>query len=171
MACLYHMIEPTMRGTILYPLNQLERVHPDIHHTIIKRYEGRTHVMNQRISALDHCLWNDVVFFMAVHPVHLKEAMAACGFALRPFRYFVFESGLLDCARLAVITKMSPNPLTSEAFDPARLAEYQRIPEETLAYWRRMKQEGREKPFLFNHIPHIVYKGVLDTTGVQVIDA
>lgn len=45
----YHRVPENLRGTVLYPLNMLKDVFPDIYTETVRKYEGREHVLETRI--------------------------------------------------------------------------------------------------------------------------
>jgi len=38
---LYHRVDPELKGTTLYPLNQLKNIYPDVYERHVKKYAGR----------------------------------------------------------------------------------------------------------------------------------
>jgi len=173
MHTLYHAVPRNMAGTVLYPLNQLLDVDETLYQMHAEKYTGRERVMRRRIPLLGNCLWNDVLFLTAVHPAQFRKEFEAAGYARsRPFRAFEFNITALDCSRMAVITKMRINePVVYEPFDPSHFDEYAVIPQATRDYWREERAVGQERPFLYLHIPHILYRGTLDTTTSSVVEA
>ncbi len=67
-----------LQGNILYPLNAPKEKHPDIYEQQVSKYVGREHIKEQRITILD-CLWNDVLYFSAVNPKEIKQALIEAG--------------------------------------------------------------------------------------------
>jgi len=57
---LYHLVPKNIRGDILYPLNILKSIYPDIYQYQVNKYFGREYIIEQRIP-LFNCLWNDVL--------------------------------------------------------------------------------------------------------------
>ena len=49
----YHQLASDFRGTVLYPLNHLAAVYPDIHAREAPKYAGREGVMSYRVPYLD----------------------------------------------------------------------------------------------------------------------
>jgi hypothetical protein len=45
---------------------------------------------------------------------------------------------------------------------------YRKVPSETIEYYKACKAKG-ERPLLFHGVPHILYKGTIDTTGLEII--
>jgi hypothetical protein len=88
---IYHLVPKDMRGDILYPLNKLNNVYPDLFKKAAKKYEGRELLRELRIPVLD-CLWNDVLHFTAVHPKKIKNALAEAGIPIqRSFECFEID--------------------------------------------------------------------------------
>ncbi|MEO6536413.1 MAG: hypothetical protein ABIT47_01865 [Candidatus Paceibacterota bacterium] len=173
MSFIYHAVPRNMTGTVLYPLNELRTVSETAHATHASKYEGREHLTEVRIPTLGNCLWNDVLFFIATPPSVFWHAYESAGFdKLRLQRHFQFDVTTLDQSKLAVLTKMEMNrPDVYEPFDPSRMDEYATIPQETYDYWAEELASGNTRPMLYMHIPHILYRGSLDTSGVPVVEA
>ena len=87
---LYHRVPDDMKGSILYPLNQLRNVYPSLYAAKAASYKNREAVMQARIPILD-CLWNDVIHFSPVHPSKIQRSRAEAGFPRKPRRYFEIE--------------------------------------------------------------------------------
>ncbi len=170
---LYHAVPYNMTGTVLYPLNQLRQLDAGLYAAQAAKYKGRRRLTKLRIPLLDNCLWNDVLFLTAVHPSEFRKAFESAGYVRpRPFRAFEFKLADLDLSRTAVITKMQPGePKEYEQFDPAKYAEYASVPQTTMNYWREQLAAGQARPLLYLHIPHILFRGSLETTNAKVVEA
>ena len=152
---------------MLYPLNQLKTVEPEIYEKHIAKYAGREHITEMRILPLD-CLWNDVLHFSAVHPNIVREALIEAGTPLQwRIDYFEIDPHLLDPKHTTVYLfrdREKGAALTPENFvpyDPDNLEKYAIIPEETKAYYKETLSQGKN-PLTFRGIPHILYKGTID---------
>lgn len=162
-----------MTGTVLYPLNELPGISESIHATHARKYDHRPHLPRERNPVLQNCLWGDVIFFIAVHPYVFWSAYESVGFSLpqKPICTFQFEAALLDPTKLAVISKMEVNrPTHYEQFDLSLMAEYAVIPQATYDYWEQELRAGNKNPLLYNHIPHILYRGALKTAYATVLE-
>jgi hypothetical protein len=108
MPYVYHAVPHLMKGTVLYPLNELKDREPALYDAHSTKYEGRKHLMKERIPLLDDCLWNDVLFLTAVHPAKFRKAYESAGFALKhPFQAFQFEVEDLAASSTAVLMTMA----------------------------------------------------------------
>jgi hypothetical protein len=162
-----------MTGTVLYPLNELRSVNMAAYKLHARKYEGREYLTEESIPLLGDCLWNDVVFFMATHPSVFWSAYESAGFNRVgiPARTFAFDVGTLDQSKLVVLTKMGmDSPWVYEPFDPSRMDEYAAIPQEAYNYWAGELTIGNTRAMLYMHIPHILYRGSLDTLKASVIE-
>jgi hypothetical protein len=56
---LYHRVPDALIGSILYPLNQLKTIYPDLYAREVSRYDSRKRVLQMRIPLLD-CLWKRI---------------------------------------------------------------------------------------------------------------
>ena len=169
---LYHMI-PKMRGNILMPLNALKERYPNIAAKHLEKYHGREKILSQRIPPLN-CLWNDVLHFTAVHPKKTHAALKKAGFeGLLTRRWFKIDPRLIDPHQTTVflyndeIERDAKENFTT--FSIGNLSQYNAIGRETSHYYRE-KRAREERPLLFHLIPHILYKGNLDISDLEVIE-
>ena len=173
MSYIYHKVPSNMTGTVLYPLNDLQGINEPIYDAHARKYERRQHLTLERNPILQNCLWGDVIFFIAVHPCVFWSAYESVGFSLpqKPIRTFQFAVETLDPNKLAVISKMELNrPTHYERFELSLMDTYSIIPQETYDYWESELRLGNKHPLLFNHIPHILYHGSLDTIHATVLE-
>ncbi|MHB1316754.1 MAG: hypothetical protein ACYCZW_02760 [Minisyncoccota bacterium] len=172
MEYLYHHIPKNMSGTILYPLNVLKDTHPDIYTEQFKKYIGRERILGAKIPPLD-CLWNDVLHFTAVEPEIMRKNLEKAGFIFKPSSYFKVPVEMLQGKNTVAFTNPEGKPtlvplLNYETFDINHMSLYREIPGATLEYYKERKLAG-EKPMIYQFVPHILYKGSIDTKGLAVI--
>jgi hypothetical protein len=172
-AFLYHMVPDDMEGTMLRPLNALKEPHPDLYVKKAAKYVDRQHVMEQIIPTLETA-WNDVLHFTAIRPDELKKALIEAGATPREMKFFQVDPTLLD-PKLTTIylyqDKSSEKKMDEESFaayDPEKLHEYSELSEETKQYYKEMIEKG-SNPLLFVGVPHILHKGSLDISNLDVI--
>ncbi len=77
---MYHRKPDDMQGSVLYPLNSLEILSPQVFAKHRQKYEGREHVLDTVIPEPLNCKWNDALHFTAVPPQTLYANIAAAGF-------------------------------------------------------------------------------------------
>lgn len=163
----YHRVPPNLRGTTLYPLNQLWAIYPDIAEAQLAKYAGRAHALTRTIPPLD-CLWNDVLMFSPVHPAALKAAMLEAGHGRFPRRWFAVESATFTAETTAVyVPGWSPAEARFEPYEPGSLARYAVPTDEQRAFYRRVPPG--QPVLLLGGTPHILYRGTLDIAEARVI--
>lgn len=172
MEYLYHRVPKNMSRTVLYPLNVLKDTKPDIYTEQSKKYFGRERILRAQIPPLN-CLWNDVLHFTAVEPHMMKENLEKAGFVFKPSSYFKIPIETILGENSIAFTnpdgKLTLVPfLDYETFDTNRMPIYKEIPEATLEYYKEKKLAG-EHPLIYQFVPHILYKGSLNTEGLDVI--
>jgi hypothetical protein len=182
----YHRVPPNLRGSVLYPLNQLKGRFPDLYERLQENYATRRDIAALHIPPLGNCLWNDVLFFSPVHPARIQAALVDAGHELPEawHAFYQVDARLLDPA-LAVLYRQSEtywtghfdvdeasdqigrdcSPFTSESLEG--LAE---VTSTARSHFASVAPGGR--PLLFLGIPHVLYKGQLDTTleGVSIVE-
>lgn len=167
---IYHAVPEAMQGTVLYPRNELRKLHPELAVQYDASYAGREDVAIQPIPTLN-CNWGDVLFFSPVHPQTIIDELRRAG-CPTDFKLRAYEVPLdrLEVSKLTVMVTVALDGDGKRfvSFDPAMLEEWQRIPPITLDYYRRMAAQ-HEQPFTYGGIPHFLYKGMLDTAGLKVV--
>lgn len=172
---LYHYVPDDLVGDTLYPLNRLATIHPAVAAEHARKYVGRERLMQVRLPILE-CLWNDVLHLSPLHPSLTKTALTACGFQVKPRRFFVIAPELLD-PRRTIYFKHSKDTqgvydfLASDftPFVPESYEELGSIPAEQSSYFLRMKDAG-ETPLLWARTPHVFYLGDLPTKDLPLVD-
>lgn len=170
MSYLYHRVPANMSGTTLYPLNALRSVDPEAYEFHVQKYMGREKLMNERIPQLE-CLWNDVLFMSAVPPQDFCTAYHGAGFPRRrPMHFYRIDPQALDESNFMVLTRMGiDEPRGYAPFKHADLPSYASIPRETCAYWEGERIKKNDRPFLWMHIPHILYRGSINVTYLEIV--
>jgi hypothetical protein len=172
-AAVYHSVPHEMVGDVIYPLNQLAAVAPEVYERQRSKYAGREQVLDFRIPHLG-VLWNDVVHCSSLHPFHIFEACRAVGID-DPFRWLSPQFFEIPLERILVhravwyaASDLSAPAEHFEPFDAARYEEGHAASPAQLAYLREVKERG-ESPLLFFHVPHVLVAGPIDTRGLHVI--
>ena len=169
---LYHRVPKNMSGTMLYPLNVLKQTHPDIYAEHIKKYTERPELLTAEVPPL-HCLWNDVLHFTAVSPEELKTNLSKAGLTYEPISWFKIPVTLIQGDKSIAFTyrrdqSVIPNFKEYQKFDPNRMGTYRHVSEETIEYYKQKKVENT-RALLFHLVPHVLYKGNVETKGLEVI--
>lgn len=169
---LYHAVPLEMSGTTLYPLNVLKLKYPSLYQKEADKYAGRETVMQKPVPILD-CLWNDVLHFSAVHPAEIKKVLIEAGFANSPTRDFYQVNPRTLSPEQTVIYLYSTASIEVNVqdfieYDPTLLSKLSVVPPGTKAYYKEMFMHGM-KPLRYHLVPHILYRGVLDVTGIPII--
>lgn len=176
-AFLYHRVVSNFQGTILYPLNQLKEIYSEVYEEHVKKYEGREKVLEVRIPSPLDCLWNDALHFTAVPPTVLEKNLREAGFDTDELvwkRWFKVPAELLNPEVTIVCfyrrdVRVSPDARDFIPYDPDKIAEYGTVPPETIAYYKE-KFSAKERPLFFHHVPHILFKGAIDTQSLEVLE-
>ena len=172
MEYLYHRVPKNMTGNVLYPLNTLKKGYPDIYAEHVKKYRGRSKLLLAKVPPLK-CLWNDVLHLTAIAPAELRENLAKAGIKIEKQAWYrVPVNKIKGAYSIAFIYRRDISPIPNfkkyETFDPKRMSEYRKVPAETIGYYKRKKREG-VRPLLFHLVPHVLYKGEINTRGLKII--
>lgn len=169
MSYLYHGKHPEIKGDILYPLNMLRAIYPDLYDAHVKRYAGKEKILEDVIPVLN-CLWNDVLHFSPVHPAEIKKAFTELGKDFEA-EYFEVPAELLEPEKSIIylngeIPKMDPKNWLP--FSPETVSQFSQLPELTKLHYKE-QFEKNESPLLYAKTPHILYKGALNIKNFQII--
>lgn len=170
---LYHRVPKNFTEDILYPLNQLIEMYPDIYAGQAAKYDNRKSLMERTIPIL-HCLWNDVLHLGPINPTELIAALTEAGMMKKELSFFQIDPAILE-PELTVIYKYTNmekinqvNEKEFQIFNPDLLPTHSHIPPATKQYYKEEYQAGR-KPLLFHGIPHVLYKGTINTSNLPII--
>jgi hypothetical protein len=181
----YHQLVPDFRGTVLYPLNDLATIYPDIYAREAPKYTGRERVMSYRVPHLD-APWADTVNLSTLDPRLLIAARQRLGIAssqllLRRLLAIPIEhlarhrlvrySGITRWINSSPGENVPTEPPTDEfePTDPQSYRETADVPPAHLEYLTECQKTGR--PALgFVHVPHVLALGPIDISDLQPID-
>ncbi|TSC55432.1 MAG: hypothetical protein G01um101418_916 [Parcubacteria group bacterium Gr01-1014_18] len=174
---LYHLVPENMKGSILFPLNELKDKHSELYNQYVKKYEGRKELMEQIIPALN-CKWNDVLHMLAVNPLEVKEALKKTGVNLNwKARFYKIDPAKLNQANLSVYLYKKKDtggqfeiaPSEWEDFKMEKMSEYAAMNPQTLEYYKDcVKSDRRCLPFV--NLVHILYRGGIDVAGCEILE-
>lgn len=157
-----------MHGNILYPLNVLKNVNPDIYEDAITKYKDRRQVMEQEIPNLN-CLWNEAIHLSLVNPQQIKQALREAGLDIAMEFYKIdprnFEP---ENTCTYIYDEMIGEPKKFIDYNPDLLEQFEKLPKEAKEYYREAIKRGKN-PLLFHLVPHVLYKGVIDISKVNTI--
>jgi len=172
----YHHVPVNLTGSVLYPLNQLKQVYPEVGVVHLKKYQGREALLSQRIPRLN-CLWNDVLHFSPVHPAKIKAAREEAGhtFGSRRWRYFEVDGAFFSPDNAVIWEyreRQGPHFPIDESeclpYDPRLLVKYTEVGEWTRRYYAGIKPGARVLPYI--GVAHVLYKGHFNVEGVKIIE-
>lgn len=167
----YHRRPDNMRSNILYPLNQLKDIYPDIYEKQVAKYMGREHLLDVNIPFLN-CLWNDVLHLSPVHPKDMDEAWRENGFNYE-LEFFEIDLDDLDRSNLVIYKYEELKINRTDERDIIPFSEEyvlgnNKVRQITKEYFKKCQEEGT-KPLLFVGVPHILYKGSIDVSKSKII--
>jgi len=167
----YHAVPENMQGTVLYPRNELAKSHPEMAAAYTEKYVGREEVAETHIPTLD-CNWGDVLFMSPVHPQTVIDTMRVHG-APTDFRLQAYKVpiDMLDMDKLTVMVteSLGDDGKRFLSYDQKHLKSWQTIPQITLDHDDKMVARG-EQPYTYGGIPHFLYKGSIDITGLNIVE-
>jgi hypothetical protein len=117
-------------------------------------------------------LWNDVVQFLPTHPRKVFELQRDLGLIPKvpPYKFYEINTDSLDPDKLVIFFKTAPGEENTEVrwLHDVDLSSLQTVQKATLEYYKSLIGTG-ELPFNYQFIPHVLYKGTVDITNVNII--
>ncbi|GCE07232.1 hypothetical protein [Dictyobacter aurantiacus] len=173
---IYHMCPPQMVGEVLYPLNTLRQLYPDIYERERLKYQDHPSRMAlpQQVIPKLNCLWNDVVQCSPIHPHLLYLALRERGLAVQPQRTF-FRIPLLAVRGIPIVIVDASGPAATPLreddvclFDEASYRELDAVPQKALVWYDRLARRER-RDGLFAGVPHIMVQGPISIAQARTI--
>ncbi len=170
----YHAVPRNFQGTTIYPLNQLKNVYPTIYTERVKAYSWRPEVMEQPVHPLN-CFWNDCIFLTATPPQLVKQELYKIDPGHQfPSKFWKIDAHTLEPQNTTIYnfaTNVRPHPAQDFLpYNPGNLEEYTQVPSRTIEYWQQCIYEGRKRMLLYLYIPHIMYKGTINTRELEIVE-
>ncbi len=171
MPSVFHAVPHPMTGSVLYPLNELKERDPEVSPREVAKYEGREAVRELHVPILD-CLWNDVLHFSTVDPRDVAAALEAVGLEPLRRRFFEIDARELDPGH-AVLFLNRRSDFTAESewrrFDPRDVARLSRLRVRACRYYAGCAAADK-RPRLYAYLPHVLFRGSLETRDLRVLD-
>jgi hypothetical protein len=170
------MVPENMKGSVLYPLSILKNNSVKAYKENLKRYSGRENVLEKLIPSLN-CKWNDVIHLVAVHPAKITKALKEAGYDVQKLNWYKIPAKILNPKNSTIYLYKYKKDLSQvTALDQftnisiKRLSKYSKVPKKTIQYYKKEIKEGR-RPLRFHFIPHVLYKGEIDISNCEIINA
>lgn len=173
----YHMVPSKFEGSVLYPLNQLKELNPEVAAEHARKYADRKPLPERQIPPLN-CLWNDVLMFSPVHPAEIMRTFRKAGYDLKSKRFFEIPLTIFEPNLTAVHFYSKQREFGDHTIDPDEFAMLSDVDFEPLAilgdklaqHIEQSKKDGRS-PVMFGNVPHVLYKGTVSTNQLTIIEA
>ncbi|MDQ5943598.1 MAG: hypothetical protein QG675_366 [Patescibacteria group bacterium] len=167
---LYHFVPNNLQGSVLYPLNVLKRVFPDLYKYHDDKYDWRREVQEQVIPGYGK--WGDVIHLSPIDPNITMTELKKAGFTRNDkWNLYRIDPASLDASNLIIMTKsfQGDEPKSHfEKFETNKLAKISRFPQWTLNYYKECKKKNIN-PLLYAGAPHVLYAGNIDISKVDII--
>ncbi len=163
----YHRLPEKMDGDVVFPLNTMEKMFPDIFAKEVQKYHGREVLREREICTLG-CLWNDVIHMTPVHPKEVRRHLRECGVRADFAGQFIKVD--IDCLAQECLTLMAYEHFHF-TFCDVNSVPWERIchiPMCTRAYYQECAQKD-VRPILFHGVAHVLYKGCIDIHEHNII--
>lgn len=171
---IYHRVPNNLTGDILYPLNQLKDIYPEVYVQHSLKYEGRESLNKKIIPKLD-CLWNDVLQMTAVDPKEAYDEIRKYKPNLAKDYFYKIPADILEkeCTVVYLYNHPERDVNLDEQYvieyEPEDIGKYSKLPDGTKEYYKEAIDSGK-LPLLWPNVPHIFYKGTLNIEGLEIIE-
>jgi len=183
MRYVYHLCAEDFRGEVLYPLDHLRSVFPDVHQREREKYLGRDSVLSFVVPGLN-VTWGATVNLSALNPSLLVAERRRLGVPFsnlltrRLLRIPIERISGLPAVRYDSAThwiNSSPGdptvPLTPpieefRRFEPTNYEEPQQVPALHTEYLLRQLARG-ERALGFVFVPHVLVAAAIDVSGLE----
>ena len=166
---LYHHVPEGQIGDVIYPLNQLKVLYPDLYGHHYKKYDG---LIEKDVKIPRFGYWNDCVNLMPVSPDLVKAELEKYGLDTNwEWRFYKINAQSLDYSKLIImILNENAGHLQREfvQFNKEAFDKYCHIGKATRDCFKDAK-DNNEQPNTFARIPHVLYKGAINTKNLEVI--
>ena len=174
-----------MRGSVLYPLNDLRDRHPDVYRSELAKYAGREGVLGYRVPHLG-VAWADTVNLSALDPRLLVAERRRQGVpfsrllerrlaripvervAATPAAAYRASAHWIN-SRPGAEVALEPPEADFSPFDAATYAEVRDVPSAHVAYLKEQLAAG-DYALGFVFIPHVLVAGPVDLAGLTLED-
>lgn len=172
MKYLYHRKPNIMKGSILYPLNQLRDIYPDIYSLSISKYQGREYLLDQDIPILN-CKWKEVIHLSPLHPNLIFKELNKNNIPTRSenFFYKIPIEKLVEDTTVCFKYEFEDGRVTQDqikAFNKVTFNNLNDLPQETKS-WYHLCSKNKEQPLLYHMAPHILTSSRIDILDCEVI--
>lgn len=174
----YHRLPDDMKGTTLYPLNDLREREPSAYRDQVAKYEGRELLLSKPVPPLG-VLWNDVLHMSPVHPSHIRDALLAAGFKwpVGSQRYLQIDPVQLgmsadDACLFHTIVPALRDRGAEPRFEPyshEAVRRHTQLPDDVRNYYLDCAAAGN-RPFVFQGVVHVLYQGTIEVGDTAVLD-
>lgn len=171
MSYVYHLKPKNLQTNIIYPLNQLNVIFPDLAKSEYEKYLGREEIMEYKISPLN-CFWNDVLFFSAINPLFILNTLKDLGFesSTRKIEVIRIPITFLEEKNTVVFTpKDGQNHFDYLPFIKNEYKELDKVSEEQISSWKKLK-ENNQKILWFTATMHVVTKNPIDIKNCEIFN-
>ena len=183
MRYVYHLCAPDFRGNVLYPLDALQSVFPDLHQRERAKYVGRESVLSFVVPGLN-VTWGATVNLSALNPSLLVAERRRLGVpfsnlltrrllrvpieriaGLPAVRYNSATHWINSCPGDPTVS-LTPPAKEFGPFEPASYEEPSQVPQLHTEYLLRQLARG-ESALGFVFVPHVLVASPIDVSGLK----
>lgn len=167
---LYHFVPQSQVGNIIYPLNQLKSVNPGIYESQSAKYKNQK---EKDVEIPDFGYWNDCINLMPVSPDLVKKELEKFGHDTNwSWRFYKIDSKNLDNSKLIFMVPTDGEDTMKREFlkfNEENFNKYAHIGDVTRFRFQQAK-DNDEQPNTFAGIPHVLYRGTIDTSELEIVE-
>jgi len=173
---LYHQVPERMIGSTLFPLNSLREVDMETYQLAQNKYIAKRQKLMELYNPTLDCLWNDVIFLIAVPPQEINHAIDEAGLK-NPYTgisYYKIDLDSLDSSLLGIYWERAdvrhPDYYNFSPFNKNLFGLYKTLPNDVHLYFKAIATQPLGKQFYFplQYVP-LLYKGPIDISSAEII--
>lgn len=166
---LYHFVPDNQYGKVIYPLNELKHKLPDVYRKQSAKYAN---LKEKDVKIPGFGYWNDCVNLMPVNPILVKRELEEFGHTTNwSWEFYLIDTSSLVQSNLIIMISddgVDASKRTFIPFSKENFEKYCHIGEPTRYRYKIAKEMG-EQPNTFAGIPHVLYKGSIDTSNLEIV--
>lgn len=149
------------------PRNELKKISCDLYEEKSQKYQGREFVSGKAVEPLG-CRWGDVVFLSPVHPSLIRAELSKYK-ETNEKQFFVIPINSLNSEDLAMFWYDNSNESHYDDVSVLREIDLGGLSDITKRHYERSFAQGKH-PLLFHGLPHVLYRGKIDVSDLEVIN-
>ena len=167
---LYHHVPNNQIGSFIYPLNQLKDRFPGLYAEQYAKYDN---IKEKDVEIPGFGSWNDCVNLMPVNPGLVKAELEKYDHDTNwSWRFYRIDTEELDAKNLIIMITSDQSGTFKRKFIPFSkdaFVKYCHIDDATREVFQKAR-DNNEQPNTFARVPHVLYKDIINTHSLEIVE-